>query len=330
MTMRKCSALPAALCFAVAAAVAPPVAGDDQGRAFVGIEGGVLIPVDELDREMKDGGSVSPFAGYMFNDYIGLMGQGHFWAAKTEDNAGEDDHTTMVAGGSIGPRGAIPMGPVELNATFQAGLFTSLASEALTDTSFGFSTGPGINFHLTDELMLGGFARWNRLYQRVHGLGDAKYITAGVSLTYEFRHEHEPPPPPPPPPPVRAEAPPPPKREPHVVKTFKLEGVHLDFDRSDIKPAGRRILDEAVQTLRGEEAHTVVIEGHTDSVGSDEYNERLSLRRANAVRDYLVSSGISSNRIEVKGFGESQPVADNGTPAGRAQNRRVELKVMGN
>jgi OOP family OmpA-OmpF porin len=73
----------------------------------------------------------------------------------------------------------------------------------------------------------------------------------------------------------------------------------------------------------------VISAGHTDAVGTDQYNMRLSLRRANAVRDYLIAGGISASRIRAEGFGESQPVASNETAEGRAQNRRVELRVVG-
>jgi OOP family OmpA-OmpF porin len=89
------------------------------------------------------------------------------------------------------------------------------------------------------------------------------------------------------------------------------------------------VLDEAVATLKQEGAIAVVAEGHTDAVGSDEYNQALSLRRANAVRDYLVAGGIDAARIQVEGYGESRPVASNDTDDGRAQNRRTELRVSG-
>jgi outer membrane protein OmpA-like peptidoglycan-associated protein len=72
------------------------------------------------------------------------------------------------------------------------------------------------------------------------------------------------------------------------------------------------------------------VEGHTDSIGTDEYNRRLSEQRAEAVRDYLVAQGISSEAITSSGFGKSEPVASNDTPEGRQQNRRVELVVSGN
>jgi OmpA-OmpF porin, OOP family len=107
--------------------------------------------------------------------------------------------------------------------------------------------------------------------------------------------------------------------------TRKLE-VFFDNDSSKLKPDSFKDLDLAVQFLKAVPTATGIIEGHTDSSGSDSYNQRLSEQRAKAVRDYIVSMGIDASRIEARGFGESQPVADNSTTEGRAQNRRVVLR----
>jgi OOP family OmpA-OmpF porin len=87
------------------------------------------------------------------------------------------------------------------------------------------------------------------------------------------------------------------------------------------------VCKRAVEALKAEGGVAVIVEGHTDSVGSDAYNKKLSLRRADAVRQYLVKHGIPADRITAEGFGESSPVASNDTEDGRAQNRRVELRV---
>jgi len=107
-----------------------------------------------------------------------------------------------------------------------------------------------------------------------------------------------------------------------------LRGVHFDFDKSDIRTDSRPVLDEAAQTLLGYPNVRVSVEGHTDAIGSAAYNERLSVRRAEAVFRYLVNHGVSPDRMEVVGYGKSRPVADNETESGRAQNRRVELHVV--
>jgi len=82
-----------------------------------------------------------------------------------------------------------------------------------------------------------------------------------------------------------------------------------------------------VSTLKDNTTVSVAVEGHTDSVGTDAYNQRLSQRRAASVREYLVAHGVSASRLSVAGFGEAKPVASNTTADGRAQNRRVELRV---
>jgi OOP family OmpA-OmpF porin len=108
-----------------------------------------------------------------------------------------------------------------------------------------------------------------------------------------------------------------------------LTGVNFKFDSSQIEPASAQILDQAVNELRKASSVNVRIVGHTDSIGSDDYNMKLSHRRADAVRNYLVNHGISASRLTTEGRGESQPVASNDTDAGRFQNRRVELHVAG-
>jgi len=89
------------------------------------------------------------------------------------------------------------------------------------------------------------------------------------------------------------------------------------------------VLNEAITTLKQEGTISIIAEGYTDNIGTEAYNQALSLRRANAVRDYLVAGGVSASRISVEGFGESKPVASNRTDDGRAQNRRVELHIRG-
>lgn len=127
--------------------------------------------------------------------------------------------------------------------------------------------------------------------------------------------------PPPPPPPV-AVAPP---RPAPGVKIVELKSAHFDFNKSELKPAGKSRVDEAVRVMRQSPDLRVSIEGHTDSVGSDAYNQKLGLRRATTVKNYLMQQGISSGRTDVRSFGESKPVASNTTSDGRAENRRVEI-----
>jgi outer membrane protein OmpA-like peptidoglycan-associated protein len=107
-----------------------------------------------------------------------------------------------------------------------------------------------------------------------------------------------------------------------------LRGVNFDFDKSDIRHDSRPILNEAAKILQENPNVRIAVEGHTDAIGSDAYNEQLSLRRADAVFRYLVNHGIAPERMQVTGYGKRRPVASNETENGRAQNRRVELHVV--
>ena len=96
-----------------------------------------------------------------------------------------------------------------------------------------------------------------------------------------------------------------------------------------IKPEGKAKLDDLVAKTKGIALEVIIAVGHTDSIGTAEYNQGLSERRANAVKDYLVSKGIEKNRVYTEGKGEKQPIASNSTAEGRAKNRRTEIEVVG-
>jgi OOP family OmpA-OmpF porin len=115
---------------------------------------------------------------------------------------------------------------------------------------------------------------------------------------------------------------------PRTAQRIVLRGVNFDFDRAEIRPDAAVILDEAASILNENPGVRVEVAGHTDATGTDEYNQGLSERRAQSVVDYLAGKGVSAGRLDAAGYGESKPVADNGTRDGRAQNRRVELNVQ--
>ena len=131
--------------------------------------------------------------------------------------------------------------------------------------------------------------------------------------------------------PPGAVTPPPATTQPPTVasKVNFAADAFFDFDKSVLKPEGRAKLTDLVEKIRGVNLEVIIAVGHTDSIGSDAYNQRLSVRRAEAVKAFLVSKGIERNRVYTEGKGEKQPVADNRTKEGRAKNRRVEIEVVG-
>ena len=127
----------------------------------------------------------------------------------------------------------------------------------------------------------------------------------------------------------KAAAPAPVAAKPAASKVTFAADAFFDFDKAVLKPAGKAKLSDLVDKIKNINLEVIIAVGHTDSVGSDAYNQKLSVRRAEAVKAFLVSKGIEKNRIYTEGKGEKQPVADNKTKEGRAKNRRVEIEVVG-
>lgn len=313
-----------------------------EGGPFVGLDLGVSEPTNANYRaHVRTGATGSPYVGYMFNKYLGAQGQLHATFQTTDhhsDFPNNRNQTTSLLGGTVGPRLSFPLsspfGDGEVYGTAQGGVYTGLSGR-LNHTAAGFSVGGGIEYYLTPTVAVGLFGRWNRAYMspRPTDLGpgqvpderygeDIQWVTAGVGLRYRFPQEKPAPPPAPPPPLPVAEAPPPPAK-----RKIVLRNVHFDFDKAEIRADAAPVLDEAAEELKGEGQVSIIAEGHTDSIGTEAYNLKLSLRRAQAVRDYLVAHGMAPDRIRIEGFGETRPVATNDTADGRAQNRRVELHV---
>jgi len=116
-----------------------------------------------------------------------------------------------------------------------------------------------------------------------------------------------------------------PKPKPEIIS---LPGVHFEYDSAKLTRKSMFILNGAVRTLKAHPRIRAEVAAYTDSRGSDSYNQRLSQRRAQSVLDYLVAKGVTANHLSPKGYGESDPVADNTTDEGRAKNRRVELRIL--
>ena len=138
----------------------------------------------------------------------------------------------------------------------------------------------------------------------------------------------------PPAPPAATPAPAAPPAQPTSEKVTFAADAFFDFDKSTLKPEGKAKLDDLVSKLGSINLEVIIAVGHTDSIGTVAYNQKLSVRRAESVKAYLVGKGVEANRIYTEGKGKSQPIAPNtingkDNPAGRAKNRRVEIEVVG-
>jgi outer membrane protein OmpA-like peptidoglycan-associated protein len=107
-----------------------------------------------------------------------------------------------------------------------------------------------------------------------------------------------------------------------------LKGVNFAFNSAELTPKSKENLDQWVTRIKGDKTIRVEVAGHTDSVGSDAYNQQLSQRRAKSVVDYFVAQGVPADRLKAVGYGKKKPIASNATDEGRAQNRRVELQIF--
>ncbi|SEM98167.1 OmpA-OmpF porin, OOP family [Pseudomonas sp. ok272] len=201
------------------------------------------------------------------------------------------------------------------------GSLTNVAADGHTgrDQSTFLTAGAGAKWYITDNL----FARAGVEADYKLDNGKWDYIpSVGLGLNFGGSGGKVAPAPV-----VPAPAPEPVAEEP-VAEVVKVElDVKFDFDKATVKQNSLSDVRNLADFMKQYPQTTTVVAGHTDSVGPDAYNMKLSQRRANAVKEVLVKDGIAPNRLEARGFGETQPIADNATEAGRAMNRRVEAAV---
>jgi len=290
-----------------------PVIGGDLSAA---------IPLSKFKTPADLGGGFDIYGGYRFdlakNIGLSLLGGPDFSFFQNDDGGSADAITLFDL--TAGPRLSIGDAGNEVFFDGRAGYAWDL-SGPINDDGFAWSLGGGFAFEVARGTALTLFGRYNESEMRAQPGSNAnlRWANAGIGIQHRFLA---------PEPMTQVEPPPPPTANVPVKKRLVLRGVNFDFDKANIRADARPVLDEAVRTLKQAGDIHVAVEGFTDSRGTEEYNQGLSIRRAQAVADYLVAHGIARNRLQVDGYGETRPVATNDTADGRAQNRRVELMVI--
>ena len=295
------------------------------GEPFVCVNVGAAVPTEKFSKSADPGGMIAPYVGYRLFTLadtfaVGLQAQPQFSLFQTSIKTRQSDVSSFFSF-TAGPRISLLDEHLEAFFTAQGGYYTEMSGPT-NGNDGGWNIAGGLNYEFLRGTSAGLFVQRDESSIRAArgSKHDLTFVSAGLGLQHRFL----------PPPPVVAEAPPPPPPPPPAPpakKKIVLRGVNFDFDKSNIRPDARPILDEAISTLKEYKDITLSVDGHTDGIGTDTYNQKLSVRRAQAVADYLQKGGIASARMTVKGFGKSQPVASNDTAEGRAENRRVELKI---
>jgi outer membrane protein OmpA-like peptidoglycan-associated protein len=284
-----------------------PVVGADIGAAF---------PNSKYRNTANPGGAIAPFVGYQIGQDFTFTPIIQPQFAAFSGNSSVPSITSITAGA----RFSLNDGPSEVYFGAQGGGYWETTGP-IDHSGGGWNISGGANYEFWPGTALGLFVAYHQASMRPATVTTSN-TTSFIVTGFEVRHRFLPPPPAPAP--FVAEAPPPPAP---MKKKIVLRGVNFDFDKYNIRPDATPILDEAARTLQEFGDVTIYVDGYTDAIGGVEYNQRLSERRANAVKEYLERHGVAASRMTARGFGKSNPVATNDTPEGRAQNRRVELIV---
>lgn len=281
------------------------------GIPVVGLDVGAALPTSQTRSNGADpGGSIAPWVGWQIGNNAGFTIT-PLLQMQYAGFTGDDSPSATSLGG--GARFSLNDEAAEIYVGGGGGYYWGGGP---VEDGGGFDVAGGVNYEFWRGTALGIFARYDQV---MGGTEDDKFVTTGLSVRHRFLPA-PPAPPPAPAPPVVAAAPP-------IKKKLVLRGVNFDFDKYDIRADAVPILEEAAKALKAEPDITVQVNGYTDAIGSADYNQRLSERRANAVKAYLEKLGVPAGRMNAQGFGKTNPVATNDTAEGRAQNRRVELIV---
>lgn len=319
--------LAAALVMLVGAFGSIPEATAVDGAWEADANVGTVIPYSKYKKSVRGnvGASVGFSGGYRFflrDDLaLSLIGQPQFTIMPTEKCCGSGDHeTASMFIGTAGPKLTLLSDPLETWFSAQGGWYHDMTGP-IDDQGPGFNAGLGINWRLSSATSVGVFGRydWADIDQTPSTSGPRRFVITGFNVVHAYL---------PPEPLETVSPPPPPPPLPEPKTKIILRGVNFDFDKATIRPDADSILAEATRTLQDAGEIRISVDGHTDAVGTDEYNQRLSERRATAVADHLAAGGIDRGRLTTRGFGEANPVASNITEDGRAQNRRVELRIV--
>ena len=339
----------------------------DDARITSGLAGAGLTVTSISDRNRDTGYKI--YGGYQFNKYIGLEGGyfdlGKFGFTANTSPAGTLNGDIRLRGLNLDLVGTLPLserfsllGRVGANYAQARDTFSGTGAVGVTNPSpskrdTNYKIGVGLQYAFTESLSMRGELERYRINDAVGNKGHIDMVSVG--LVYKFGGKTQTPPPlasravmvepvvmaaapvmvtPPPPPPL-----PPPPPAPPVRVSFSADSL-FDFDKSAVKPSGKQALDKFASDLKGTEYDAVKVTGHTDRIGSQAYNLKLSSRRADAVSAYLVESGgIASNKIAAQGVNGADPVTKPGDCIGNRPtakliaclqpDRRVEVEVTG-
>ncbi|MES2017904.1 MAG: OmpA family protein [Pseudomonadota bacterium] len=304
-----------------------------------------------FSKDERDGPAFKLLVGKQLNRYLALEA-GYVDLGKFGFNAVTSDGTLNGQAGFRGVNldllGQMPLTErfsllarvganyVRSNTHFTGNRLNAVTAPNATQKKAGLKLGLGMEYKLSEALAMRGELERHRVNDAVGNRGDVDMLSFGLVYKLGRPAARAPVYVAPPEPQAAAPAPaplPPPVAPPAPMPTtekvtFASETL-FDFDKSVVKPEGKAAIDALLDKLAGMNTEVMVTVGHADAIGSDDYNQKLSQRRAEAVKAYIVAKGIADSRVFTEGKGESQPVADNKTAEGRAKNRRVTVEVVG-